>query len=103
MHVYVQKLISTTFPRSDFAFSGLELSQPPAPPKSGMDAGVRLCEKSNTPSKPAAIANKPTLMIMDFSPDSAFLAAAVHDCWPPSASGPTQYSPGEPPPTIMTS
>jgi hypothetical protein len=74
MHVYVQKLNSTTFPRSDFAFSGLELSQPRAPPKSGIDGGLRLCEKSNAPSKLAAIANRAILMVTDFSPDSGFLA-----------------------------
>src|SRR5213593_1955710 len=44
IHVYVQKSISTTLPRSAFAFSGLELSHPTAPPKSGIDDGRWLCE-----------------------------------------------------------
>src|SRR5262245_15554914 len=64
MQVYVQKLIRTTFPRSAFVLSAPELSQPTAPPKSGMDDGRWLCEKSNTPTNPAAMAKMPILMLM---------------------------------------
>src|SRR5215472_4091054 len=56
IHVYVQKFISTTLPRRDFALSGPELSQPVAPPKSGIDFGLKLCEESNAPPNPTAIA-----------------------------------------------
>src|SRR5262245_10565359 len=64
MQVYVQKLISTTFPRSAFVFSAPELSQPTAPPKSGMDDGRWLCEKRDTPTNPAAMARMPILKLM---------------------------------------
>src|SRR6202011_2604943 len=36
MHEYVQKLTSTTFPRSDLLLNGVELSQATAPSKSGI-------------------------------------------------------------------
>lgn len=52
----VQKLTRTTFPRSDFLLSGLELIQPTAPSRSGIDAGFLLCEKSKTPAKPTTTA-----------------------------------------------
>jgi hypothetical protein len=64
--VYVQKLTSTTLPRSDFAVSGPELSQPTAPFNSGIAAGRWLCEKSTAPTSPATIAKTPILRFMNF-------------------------------------
>src|ERR1700724_863474 len=55
MHEYVQKLTSTTFPRSDLLLKGGELSQATAPSKLGIG-----------PSSPAAdaIATTPQMIAM---------------------------------------
>src|SRR5437016_13992625 len=66
IHVYVQKFTSTTLPRNDFVLSALELIQPTALPRSGMDAGRWLCEKTKAPTSPAAIAMTPILRFIDF-------------------------------------
>src|SRR5579862_2610945 len=74
MQVYVQKSMRTTFPRSDFLLSGLELIQPTAPPRSGIDAGRWLWERSKIAPKPNAIAMIWILeficLIGDFLPDA---------------------------------
>src|SRR5712691_7268391 len=66
IHVYVQKLTSTTLPRSDFVLSAPELNQPTAPPRLGMDVGRWLCEKTKAPTSPVAIAKTPILRFMMF-------------------------------------
>src|SRR5260370_22269921 len=66
MQLYVPKLTITTLPRSDYAVSGPELSQPTAPFNSGIAAGRWLCEKSTAPTSPATIAKTPILRLMNF-------------------------------------
>src|SRR5262245_7712454 len=54
MHEYVQKLTSTTLPRSDLPFSGLEFNQPAAPYRSGILPSSRV---------PDAIAAAPPIKV----------------------------------------
>src|SRR6185369_4441 len=72
MQVYVQKSTSTTFPRSDLPVSGSELSQPSAPPSSGMRPSSARAGCSALPSAPSAATVTPIAGSRD-SPMITFL------------------------------
>src|ERR1700678_3808509 len=60
MHEYVQKLTSTTLPRSDLLLNGVELSQDTAPSKSGILPSSPVPDAITTPQIRAAAPDQKT-------------------------------------------
>src|ERR1700733_11209280 len=68
MHEYVQKLTSTTLPRSDLPLNGAELSQDTAPSKSGILPSSPVPDAITTPQMRAAAPDQKTRFFITKTP-----------------------------------